>query len=61
MEKLAETDLGGAGQRVMSVNSATEWNLAREMTVEALLGPEWRIMSGLTLLMMDAGSLWIVT
>jgi hypothetical protein len=39
-EKFEDIGLGGGGQSVMSVLSVTEWNLAYDIMVEALLGPE---------------------
>lgn len=40
LEKFEDMGLGGGGQSVMSVLSVTEWNLAYDIMVEALLGPE---------------------
>lgn len=58
VEKLAEMDLRGGGQRVISVPWWPGWNLAKEAMVEALLGPECRIISGLPVL--EEGSFWSV-
>lgn len=60
VEKLALADRGGVGQRVMSVVWVTEWNLAKEITVEALLGPEWMRRSGRPVLIIEDGSFWMV-
>jgi hypothetical protein len=40
LEKFEDIGLGAGGQSVMSVLSVTEWNLAYDIMVEALLGPE---------------------
>ena len=60
VEKLALADLGGVGQSVMSVIWVTEWNLAKDITVEALEGPEWMRISGRAVLICEEGSFWMV-
>ena len=40
LEKFEDIGLGAGGQSVMSMLSVTEWNLAYDIMVEALLGPE---------------------
>jgi hypothetical protein len=37
------------------VAGVTEWNFARQSTVDALLGPEWSIMSGRAVLIGEVG------
>ena len=54
-EKLEEIGLGAGGHRVISVAWVTEWNFARQSTVDALLGPEWSIMSGRAVLIGEVG------
>jgi hypothetical protein len=54
-------DFGAGGQRVISVACVTEWNLAKERTVEAFSGPECRSTSGLEVLISDVElSFWMV-
>lgn len=59
-EKLAEMGLGAGGQSVISVAVVTLWNFAKQMIVSALLGPAWRMMSGLAVTVLDRGSFWTV-
>jgi hypothetical protein len=40
LEKFEDIGLGARGQSVMSELSVMEWNLAYDIMVEALLGPE---------------------
>jgi hypothetical protein len=60
LEKFEDIGLGAGGQSVMSVLSVTEWNLAYDIMVEALLGPECRRTSGLPVLVSVIGSFWMV-
>lgn len=55
-EKLAEMGFGAGGQSVISVVVVTLWNFAKQIIVPALLGPEWRIISGLGVTVLDRGS-----
>jgi hypothetical protein len=45
-EKLEDIGFGAGGHSVMSVASATAYNLATEMIGADLVGPECSIMSG---------------
>ena len=55
-----EMDVAAGGHRVSSVLEVTEWNLAKEMILEAWLGPEWRMISGRAVPRSDIGSFWMV-